>query len=535
MSDFFNLNMEGQDILNCLANLSSDEVFTSSKLANEMLDLLPQELFTSPDTKFLDPCCKSGVFLREIAKRLNKGLENWEPDLQKRIDHIFKEQLFAIATTQLTALLSRRSVYCSKYPNSKYSVCKFDNVEGNIRYRRIAHTFKDNKCIYCSATRDKYDRDSSLENYAYEFIHMKNPQEVLNMKFDVVIGNPPYQLSDGGGVGSSAMPLYNQFIIEAKKLNPKFLIMIIPSRWMTGGKGLDKFRDEMIHDKRFNVLHDFADSNECFKGVDIKGGVCYFRWDRDYNGKCECYRHDSDGVRKSKRFLCEEGDDIFIRDDRLISLKTKVWKSNKSDSVSKIVSYRNPYGLFADSFVNASKYNLPNFSNTKIDDGYRVLGLGTGQKRSWKYISNDYPLPKKPNLFSYKVFISKAYGCGEIGEVPSTPVLGTPGDLCTETFLQIGPFNSELKAHNFMSYLQSKFFRALVGIAKQTQNTTLKIYQFVPIQDFSQNSDIDWSKPIAEIDQQLYKKYNLSADDIAFIETKIKPMDLNGDYYECSY
>lgn len=411
MSDFFNLNGASQDILNCLANLSSDEIFTSSKLANEMLDLLPQELFTSPESKFLDPCCKSGVFLREIAKRLNKGLQNWEPDLQKRLDHIFKNQLYAIAITQLTALLSRRTVYCSKYPNSKYSVCKFDNAEGNIRYRRIGHTFKKNKCIYCGAPREKYGRDSSLENYAYEFIHVKNPKEVLNMKFDVVIGNPPYQLSDGGAQ-ASALPLYNLFIDKAKQLNPKYIVMIVPSRWMTGGKGLNKFRDEMIHDKRFDIIHDFADSNECFKGVDIKGGVCYFRWDRDYNGECECYRHDSDGVRKSKRFLCEEGDTIFVREDRLITLKNSITKNKDFRSVSKYTSPYRPYGLRGDVYFEFEKYKLPEIKKAKIEDGYRIIGLTKDKKREWRYVPNDYPFIHNKYLNKYKVFIPRSLGNG---------------------------------------------------------------------------------------------------------------------------
>lgn len=527
MSDFFNLNGAGQDILNCLANLSSDEVFTSSKLANEMLDLLPQELFTSPESKFLDPCCKSGVFLREIAKRLNKGLQNWEPDLQKRLDHIFKNQLYAIAITQLTALLSRRTVYCSKYPNSKYSVCKFDNAEGNIRYRRIGHTFKDNKCIYCGAPRKTYDRDSSLENYAYEFIHVKNPEEVLNMKFDVVIGNPPYQLSDGGAQ-ASALPLYNLFINKAKQLNPKYIVMIVPSRWMTGGKGLDKFRDEMIHDKRFDILHDFADSKECFNNVEIKGGVCYFRWDRDYNGKCEYYRHDNGSVLTSKQYLQnQQDDDIFIRHPQLVDIKNKVW-TNGSQSFSDIVSESKPYGLRTDFFKDPKKYNLPEVLDKPVDGGYSILGWQKG-KRLIKYIPKDYPLPKKEGVDKYKIFMSNAYGCGGIGEVVPTPVLAKPREICTETFLQIGPFNEISQATNCLKYIKTKFFRTLLGIRKQTQHATKDVYNFVPMQDFTPNSNIDWSKPIKEIDQQLYLYYNLNMEEIDFIESKCKPMDLNGD------
>ena len=390
------------DILNCLANLSSDEVFTSPELANRMLDMLPQELFRNPDAKFLDPCSKSGVFLREIAKRLLVGLEGQIPDLQQRIDHIMGKQLFGIALTQLTAEMSRRTLYCAKKADGDYSVATcFKDGQGNLRYMRCEHTWQNGKCSQCGANRAQYDRVETIENYAYPFIH-KNLNEIFNnMQFDVIIGNPPYQMSDGGGTGSSAMPIYQYFVQQAKKLNPIFLIMIMPSRWMTGGKHLDEFRKEMLKDKNIQVLHDYIDAGECFPQVQIEGGVCYFLRNAKYNGKCKVFLHQSDGnIVNSERYL-DDGGDIMIRDSKVISILQKV-QSKKEPSFESIVSKRNPFNLVGD---------IDEFVTTQKTD--RKILCRYENKRQVLYLKNEVMIKRNADILpKYKLFYFKSRWCG---------------------------------------------------------------------------------------------------------------------------
>ena len=505
------------DVLSCIANLSNDEVFTPPEVANAMLDMLPQELFSDPNTTFLDPATKSGVFLREIAKRLIAGLEDKIPDLQERLDNIFHKQLYGIAITELTSLLSRRSLYCSKYPNSVYSVSTFDDIQGNIRFKNIVHRWKDGKCVYCGAAEAEYGdaKRKGLEAHAYEFIHNTNPQEIFKMKFDVIIGNPPYQLSDGGAQ-ASAIPIYNKFVKQAKKLNPRYLCMIIPARWMTGGRGLDSFRDEMIHDDSIRELHDFSDASECFSGVEIKGGVCYFLRDRAYHGKCKTIRHADGLTKESFRMLVEEGDSIFIRDDRLIPIKNKIVSSG-IESFESIVSSMRPYGLRGDFFGNEQKYGLPKVSDNPQNGYYRIVGLDK-LKRKYAYVPKNYPLPRITDcLNTYKIFITRNWGIGSYDDVPSMPIVAGPGDICTETFVEIGPFTTENEAINVLNYISTKFFRALVAIRKQDQGASKAVYHYVPLLDFN----IKWT------DEDLYLKFGLSEEEISFIESTIKPMDLN--------
>ena len=519
-----NKTLHTPDVLSCLANLSNDEVFTPPDVVNRMLDLLPQELFQNPNTTFLDPACKTGVFLREIAKRLLVGLQEKIPNLQNRIDHIFHKQLFGIAITELTSLLSRRSLYCSKYPNGEYSVSHFDSPEGNIRYRRIQHTWVGDKCKFCGASKKEYDRGDRKETHAYEFIHTLEPEKIFNMKFDVIISNPPYQLSDGGGNGSSAIPIYNKFVEQTKKLSPRYLTMIIPARWYAGGRGLDTFRDTMLHDQHIRVLHDFPHSSDCFNGVQIEGGVCYFLWERDTSGLCDIYTHNENSIAHTIRPLVEDNTSTFIRYSDQISILHKVLNKNEP-KFDAIVSSNDPFG-FDIRQVNSYKRVKPTYELQPLKNSVRFYYF-EWQKYGVGYVERASIRKNVSWIDQYKVFISKAYGMGKNypTQVLNQPFIVEPNSCCTETYLSIGPFESQFEANNVVSYIKTKFFRNLILMIKNTQMAMKPVYQFVPMQDFTEKSDIDWSAPIPEIDKQLYKKYNLTQEEIDFIESMIKPME----------
>ena len=505
------------DILNCLANLSSDEVFTSPELANRMLDLLPQELFRSPKTRFLDPCSKSGVFLREIAKRLLAGLEEHIPDLQERIDHIMTRQVFGIACTDLTAEMSRRTLYCTKQANGKYSVSTaFGDRQGHILYDRCRHTWDARgRCVHCGASQGEYLRADTRETYAYPFIH-KPIKEIFkkDMQFDVIIGNPPYQMSTGGSVESQAIPLYNKFVDCSKKLNPRYLCMIIPSRWMNGGFGLDSFRNEMLTDKHIRILHDYLEASDCFPSIALTGGVCYFLWVRDSMGECDVYTHQNNKFTHSRRMLLQKNMTTFIRQNEAISIIKKV-QSKKELAFSEIVSQRDPFGLnyFEDGHENMFKLFCP--KNTRNSS---IIYSFNWQKEGVKYAERKYITTNINALDKWKVFISKANGAASSKapySVLSKPFVAEPNTFCNMTYLLIGPFETKNESENVCDYIRTKFFRFLVSILKNTQNAYKKVYSLVPLQDFSH----PWT------DEMLYEKYGLDKEEIAFIESMIRPME----------
>ena len=500
------------DVLSCLANLSNDEVFTPPSVVNQMLDMLPEELFRSSKTTFLDIGCKSGVFLREITKRLIAGLADEMPDLQNRVDHILHKQVFGIATTELTSLVSRRTLYCSKYPNCRYSTSRFETVEGNIRFRNIPHTFVNGRCKWCGASEDQFGeaKRKGLETHAYEFIHTDHPKEIFKMKFDVIVGNPPYQLNVGVEKENYAIPMYHRFVSQAKKLGPRFLTMIIPARWYAGGRGLDGFRDEMLSDNRLRVIHDFPESEDCFPGVEIQAGVCYFLWKRDSPGECEVFTHMNDSVcEPMERPLLEKGCNTFIRYNRSVSILRKV-QSRTERSFSEMVSPQTPFGLVT-SYKGSPK--RVNKSDIKM--------YISGNEKEFKGGCAFAPLSKVTKgaemIPWHKVYIGEAYGGGMAfpHSILSKPFYGEPNTICNQSYLVLGPFAKQQVCENVISYIKTKFFRFMVLQKKNAQHAMRGVYQFVPMQDFSK----PWT------DAELYAKYKLTKDEIAFIESMIKPME----------
>lgn len=490
------------DVLSCLANLSSDEVFTPPSLANQMLDLLPKELWSNKDAKFFDPVSKTGVFLREIAKRLIVGLEDQIPDRQDRINHIFKNQLYGIAITEITSLLSRRSLYCSKTANGKYSTSEtFDDEKGNIIFGRTDHNWVNGNCSFCGASQAVYTRESDLETHAYQFIHTNQPEKIFkNMKFDVIIGNPPYQL-DTGGSGRQAKPIYQEFVLQAIKLNPRFLTMIIPSRWFAGGMGLDEFREKMINDDRIRTIVDFIDARECFPGVDIAGGVCYFLWEKDSHGDCVVINKFKGKEYTSKRSLNEFK--TFIRFDPAVSIVRKASSKNE-EKLTKIISATRPFGL--------QTSDRPQTTG----DLHLVSSGGEGPIPSSKVTAGKNMIDK------WKVMTSKTSHdhAGQPDKDGTRRVLSRveilkPNYVCTESYIILGAFNQETSAQNCLKYVRTRFVRFMVSLLSFSQDITRERFALVPLV----NMDEDWT------DEKLYKKYELTKQEVDFIESMIRPME----------
>jgi hypothetical protein len=531
----FTLRRRNPDVLTCIANLSNDEVFTPPEFANRMLDTLAEawaanhggaNLWADPKATFLDPCTKSGVFLREITRRLTAGLATQIPNLEARVNHILTKQVFGIGITQITSLLARRSVYCSRRANGKHSIAKALTTDaGNIWFKRLKHSWTGDKCRYCGAGRSVFDRAAGLETHAYAFIHTDNIKARLaelfgdDMQFDVIIGNPPYQLNDGG-FGKSAAPIYHLFVEQAKRLQPRYLSLVIPSRWFAGGKGLDAFRESMLSDTHVRSIVDHLSAADVFPGVGLKGGVCYFVWEKDNPGLCRVSTRFKDWpVSISTRPLLEAGADIFIRFNEGLSILKKVVAVESGQTCSlvlpenrrfeKLVSSLRPFGL---------RTFFRGRSSKRSDDVLVYQNGGTGYTPRGSVTSGTDLIDK------WKVYVGRAApGTGNRDTYPhrviSTPFIGEPESISSETYLCIGPLDSRREAESVLSYLKCRLTRLLILLHKPSQDTTRKVYTFVPTQDWGRN----WT------DDDLYKKYRLTEDEIAFVEKIVRPMDMNAE------
>ena len=533
----FTLRGRNPDVLTCIANLSNDEVFTPPELAGRMLDMLAEawaadhggaSLWADKTVRFLDPFTKSGVFLREITSRLTKGLAQQVPDLQERVNHIVTQQVFGIGITKLTSLLARRSVYCSKYANGTHSIAKgFDSDAGNIWFERIEHTWADGKCTFCGASQAAMDRGADLETHAYAFIHTDNIKTRMpelfgeDMQFDVIVGNPPYQLNDGG-YGTSAAPIYHLFVEQAKALEPRYLSMVIPARWFAGGKGLDEFRETMLADNRLRSIADYLSAADVFPGVGLKGGVCYFLWNRDHAGLCDVSTHFKDWpVSTATRPLMENGADIFIRFNEGLSILKKVM-ALESD--------------VADGFVPSTPKKFDQLVSSLRPFGFRTYFRGRKKMREGDvtiyqnggtaYVARDEVETGTDLIDKWKIYVGRAApGTGNRDTYPhrilSTPFIGEAGSICSETYLCIGPFDTKAESESALSYLTCRLTRLLILLHKPSQDTTRKVYTFVPKQEWTKR----WT------DEDLYAKYGISASEIEFIEKVVRPMDLNSDLF----
>lgn len=551
--------VENFDILETITNVGNDEVFTPRKTADMMLDSLPKEVWHNPNYKWLNPATKNGIFEREIAIRLDEGLKDVIPDKETRRKHILQNMIYAIGQTKFTSNVARRTLYYCSQANRKCDGLKdesgdhyvngyaigngtwFNIEDGNILTPHTDHLFKKGnkemplncaeaerkkyECIYCHIKgNSQYNDANQREQYAYEFIHVNhlNIKRYLQdrffggnrtMKFDIIIGNPPYQLNDGGGTGSSGGAIYHHFVNQARVLDPKYLCMIIPTRWFTGGKGKDlpDFRKTMIEDKHITLMHDFLSASQCFPCNSIDGGVCFFLRERDRECECDIYTHQNDGtVTCSRRFLSSGiQSDILIRNEMALSILETVSKK-KYDTFDKIVSSRNPFKL-----VN------PIGVCEEWDTGNnRVLGY-FNRKRSYRWLKSGVVVSSGHEYIGkYKLFVSKADGAaGQIGNpVPARIMgkaeLGLPYDVCGETYLVVGPFENETIAKNVQEFMKTRFFRFMVGIRK-TKNMPKETYKLVPIMDFSRK----WT------DEDLYKYFNLEDKQIEYINKFIQEMN----------
>jgi len=516
----FALRGRNPDVLTCIANLSNDEVFTPPEFANRILDTLAEawaadhkgaDIWADKTVKFLDPFTKSGVFLREITRRLNKGLEKEIPDLEERVDQILMKQVFGIGITYLTSLLARRSVYCSKHANGEHSVARsFATGSGNIWFERLEHTWVGGKCKFCGASKKALDKGEGRETHAYAFIHTDNIQTRIaelfggDMQFDVIIGNPPYQLASDGGTRD--VPIYQRFVEQAKKLEPRYLAMVIPSRWMAGGLGLSEFRQTMLSDTRIRDLVDYPNAAEIFPSVGINGGACYFLWDATHNGRCNVSSVRAGETNGPTSRALDEFD-VLVRDSRALGILRKVLTRNEPP-INTILARDKEFGWTS---------NFDGFHEKEREGDLPLYYIRT-MKRAVGYIARKKVTKSEHLIDTWKVLVP-AVGSGRERERSGVDLVLGPSliapspSVCTQSFLFFF-VSSRKKADSLQSYYKTRFFRFLVSLRKITQHATHSTYQWVPMQTW----DRIWT------DADLYKKYEINSEEVAFIEQMIRPM-----------
>lgn len=491
------------DILEVISDLSNDEVFTPPKVANAVLDLLPAEVWSNPELRWLDPGCKTGVFLREVTRRLLDGLSAVILDEGERLRHILTNQVFGIAITELTALMSRRTLYCSKDASGPRSAVTMPTSAGNVWMQRVEHPYTNGRCPECSASESLMERENR-ENHAYGFIHQSSLADLdkeFDMKFDVIVGNPPYQMDSDGG--TRTIPLYNLFVEQAKELNPRYIAMITPSRWTAGGLGLGEFRGAMLNDRRIRALVDYPAAAEVFPGVEIKGGVLYFLWDRDNPGPCRMTVVRGQDVHGPvDRDLGEF--DVLVRDSRALDILHKVL-AHREDNMTQIMASNNEYGIGT---------NYRGIRRERTPGMVAVHGVQGGRRVSG-WMPRDEVTRGLAGVDRWKVLIPKSFGAGDSWphQTLGQPLVAPPPAAGTQTYVFVYADGKD-SAHSIESYVRTRFFRFLVSLRKISQHAPVPTYVWVPQQTW----DRTWN------DAELYAKYAITEEEQAYIAEMVREM-----------
>ena len=456
------------------SRLSDSEIVTPEIVTDKMINTLPDDAINE-STLLLDIASKQGEFVYAVYKKFGKDVAN---------------NFYSIPTSKIAYEFTRK-VY-------KLLELNLDNIEQK----------------YTS-----YDLIEETDLIEDETIKFNNN----DMKFDVIVGNPPYQESDGGAQ-ASAKPIYHHFVNISKLLNPNYTCMIMPTRWYAGGKGLDSFRDQMLNDKNISELHDFLKPDIIFPNTNNRGGICFLLRDKNYNNSenlTKVYTYGNSLIPTlNSRNLKTEDSDILIRHGIAVEILQKVKSNEKFESFENIISSRKPFGLDGNVVKNQSIFR---FTKKGLDSP--ILCYGRGKQVG--YLNKD-EITKNTNwIDKFKVYAPYANNIGtELNDDNLNAFVGKPNTISTETYIVIGAdlnLNNE-SANNLANYCFTKFTRFMHSLPKVSQHGTSKTYKFVPLQDFTSKSDIDWTKSIEEIDQQLYKKYKLNKEEIEFIEKMIKPM-----------